>query len=115
MLSRVYELDGYDPNSTPIMFGGQAIDYNDTYLAFAPLFRYAVMESGPVFWTGEFGLTASRYFFFRNCMGVDAYGLSSEEYWYVVSTPEYYEMPCWPAEGSVQMIDGYAVIKITDY
>lgn len=114
MLSRVYELDGYDPDSTTIMFGGQPIGYGDTYVAFEQLFKYAIMESGPVFWGGDYGMTACRYFFFRNYMGVDPYGLTADQYWYVVCSPEYMDMPCWPAQGSVQMIDNYAVIKLSE-
>jgi len=37
--------------------------------------------------------------------------IDSTEYLHVISTEEYAEMPAWPKEGSVRMIDGYAVIK----
>lgn len=114
MLSRVYELEGYDMNTTPIVLGGQAISYQDTYDQFGQLFRYAVMESGPVFWGGEYGLTTCRYFYFLDYLGVNPQWLTNEQYHYVIKTQEYCEMPCWPEEGSVKMIDEYAVIKIVE-
>lgn len=114
MLSRVYELEGYDLDTTPIVLGGQAISWMDTYEAFGQLFRYAVMESGPVFWGGEYGLTTCRYFYFLDYLGVNPQWLTKEQYNDVTGTQEYAEMPCWPAAGSVQMIDGYAVIKIKE-
>jgi hypothetical protein len=114
MLDRVYELGEYDAKTTPIVLGGQTIGYYDTYVEFEPIFRYAILESGPVFWGGEYGLTTCRYFYFINYIGVNPLWLSGEQYRYVVQTEEYADMPCWPAEGSVQMVDGYAVIKIAE-
>lgn len=114
MLSRVYELEGYDEASTPIVFGGQPINYQDVYEAFPELFRYAIMESGPVFWGGENGLLNGRYFYLINYLGVNPQWLSIEQYRYVTEMEAYAKMPCWPAEGSVQMIDGYAVVKISE-
>ena len=112
MLSRVYELDGYEPQATPIVLGGGTIGYQDTYDSFGQLFRYAVMESGPVFWGGEYGLTTCRYFYFIDYLGVNPGWLTNEEYYAVLGTEEYAAMPTWPAEGSVGMVGDYAVIKI---
>ncbi len=114
ILSEVYELDGYELHSTPIVLGGHAIEYQDTYDAFRHLFRYSEIESGPIFWGDEYGLTVCRYYYFLNYLGVNPQWLTDEQYYYVIGTQEYKSMPSWPAEGSVQMIDGYAVVKMGD-
>lgn len=114
MLSEIYELEAYQAHETPIVLGGGTIGYADTYEAFGQLFRYAIVESGPVFWPGEYGLTTCRYYYFLDYLGINPGWLTNEQYRYVVNTEQYREMPCWPQNGSVQMIDGYAVIKISD-
>lgn len=46
--------------------------------------------------------------------GVYAQDISDEEYLNVVNSDAYAKMPLWPEAGSVDMIDGYAVIKFSD-
>ncbi len=109
-MNRVYELEGYRENETKIVLGGapsylQSRDYN------AKLFRYAEKEGGPVFWGNTFGMISSREHFFLNFLGINAGGLSPGEYLQVVNSDEFAAMSVWPSEGSVRMIDGYAVIK----
>ena len=44
-------------------------------------------------------------------MGIDAGDLSYDEFLNIIQSKEYKEMPLWPADGSIKMIDGIAVIK----
>ena len=76
------------------------------------IFRYAEKEGGPVFWISMYGEDICRYHFFGDYLGIDAKPLNRDDYLRIVQSKEYEEMPLWPAEGSVAMIDGYAVIKI---
>ncbi|MCR5459774.1 MAG: glucosyltransferase domain-containing protein [Acetatifactor sp.] len=110
MLSEIHHLEGYDPEETKIVLGS-AILYQDTSAAFGPLLRYAVMDGGPIFWNDLHGMTTCRYWYFLDYLGVNPKWIDSTEYLHVISTEEYAEMPAWPKEGSVRMIDGYAVIK----
>ena len=58
--------------------------------------------------------TANRYRYFLDYFGVYAQDISDEEYLNVVNSDAYARMPLWPEAGSVDMIDGYAVIKFSD-
>ena len=58
--------------------------------------------------------TANMYRYFLDYFGVYAQDISDEEYLNVVNSDAYAKMPLWPEAGSVDMIDGYAVIKFSD-
>ena len=113
-LSQVYALKGYDPQVNKIVFGG-TIGYNDTYENFKAIFHYADPEPGPVFWSGDDAAVYGRYSFMNDYLGVNPGWITVEEYRSVIDTNEFMEMPVWPAKGSVKMINGYAVIKFTEY
>ena len=49
-----------------------------------------------------------------NCFGVDAGGISDEDYLRLMESQEFYEMNVWPKKNSIRMIDGYAVIKYSN-
>ena len=112
-MGRVYELDGYTENITKIVIGG-APSCEVYHLNNPKIFRYAEMEGGPVFWNDPFGMTSGREYYFKDFLGTDPGVLTNPEYHETVHSEEYAAMPCWPAEGSVGMINGYAVIKFTD-
>lgn len=113
-MNRIYDLDGYVPNITKIVSGGapSCEVYHNTN---PKIFRYAEQEGGPVFWADPFGMTASREYYFKDFLGIDPGVLSNQEYHDIIHSEEFEEMPVWPAEGSVKMINGMAVIKFTDY
>ena len=110
MMDRVYELEGYKINETPVVISAP-FDYSSLYQRYPMIFRYAVFEGGPVLWGGSYGTTVSRYNFFFDYLGIDTKDFSVEEYFRIVDSAEFAAMPVWPAEGSVAMIDGHAVIK----
>jgi len=47
-----------------------------------------------------------------NYMGIDSDWIRDADYERVISTDEYKNMPIYPKEGSVKMIDGFAVVKL---
>ena len=112
-LGRVYELDGYKPNITPILTGGAPpLDFIASRYHY--IFRYAETPGSIVFWLDPYGMITCRYNFFADFLGVDAQNFDTSEYQEIVTGDEYSEMPLWPESGSVKMIDGMAVIKFTD-
>lgn len=112
-LQRVYQLDGYVKDATAIVMGGFP---DDTILRNSmDIYQYAEnINSNPVFWEDMHGATANRYRYFLDYFGVYAQDISDEEYLNIVNTDAYAQMPLWPEAGSVDMIDGYAVIKFSD-
>ena len=111
MLERIYELDGYEQDKTPIVLGG-FISYGDAQERYPKIFRYAEKEGGPVFWISIYGERICRYHFFGDYMAVNAGDFSGEQFVNIVTSDAYKEMSIWPANGSVEMIDGCAVVKI---
>lgn len=112
-LQRVYQLDGYVKDATAIVMGGFP---DDTILRNSmDIYQYAEnINSNPVFWEDMHGATANRYRYFLDYFGIYAQDISDEEYLNVVNSDAYARMPLWPEAGSVDMIDGYAVIKFSD-
>lgn len=109
-LERVYELPDYQRNSTRIVIGGFPQD--DVIRQNNGVYRYAIdLPDNVVFWEDDNGSLYSRKNYLLDEFGVNAGDLTSEEYWNLVDTEEYQDMPVWPAVGSVSMIGKDAVIK----
>lgn len=49
-----------------------------------------------------------------NDLGMSLREVDSDEKERVLASPAYAEMPCWPKAGSVQMIDGVIVVKLSE-
>lgn len=112
-LQRVYQLDGYVKDATAIVMGGFP---DDKILRNSmDIYQYAEnINSNPVFWEDMHGATANRYRYFLDYFGVYSQDFSDDEYLNIVNSDAYARMPLWPEDGSVDMIDGYAVIKFSD-
>ena len=112
-LQRVYQLDGYVKDATAIVMGGFP---DDKILRNSmDIYQYAEnINSNPVFWEDMHGATANRYRYFLDYFGVYSQDFSDEEYLNIVNSDAYARMALWPENGSVDMIDGYAVIKFSD-
>ena len=112
-LQRVYQLDGYVKDATAIVMGGFP---DDKILRNSmDIYQYAEnINSNPVFWEDMHGATANRYRYFLYYFGVYSQDFSDEEYLNIVTSDAYARMALWPEDGSVDMIDGYAVIKFSD-
>ncbi len=109
-MERVYELDGFKDNETRIVIGG-APSYEVISAANPKLFRYAEKDGGPVFWWSAYGMTSCREHYFKDFLGINAGYVTEQEYLNIVNSSQYAEMSVWPEEGSVEMIEGFAVIK----
>ena len=109
-MSRIYDLEGYRENETRIIIGGapscEIIDLNNP-----KIFRYAEKDGGPVFWWNTYGMTVCREHYFKAFLGVNPGYVPDNEYLAIVRSRQFKDMPVWPEEGSVQMIEGFAVIK----
>ena len=111
MMEEIEDMDGYEKNVTHIIMGG-SFPYDTVKERYPKIFRFAEQEGGPVFWDNVYGMTNCRYHFFQDFLGVDAGWISDGEYLAAVQSEEYAKMPCWPEDGSIQMIDGSVVIKL---
>lgn len=112
-VGRVYDLDGYTKDETPILIAGFPSD--STLRNNMDIYQYAEnLYENPAFWIGMHGATKNRYLYFMNYFGIDAKEFSDDEYAAIINTPEFAEMPVWPDKNSVAMINGYAVVKFTE-
>ncbi|MBP5599376.1 MAG: glucosyltransferase domain-containing protein [Lachnospiraceae bacterium] len=112
MMNKVYDLEDYVANETPIILTGP-ISYSALQDKYPKIFRYAEVEGGPVFWNDFYGMNICRYQFFQDFIGVNPQYITREDF-SVVDSEEFKEMPVWPLTGSVKMIDGKVVIKTSD-
>lgn len=110
MLNRVYALDGYVKGETKVVLA-DAINWMSTYNEFELLRTKTHIGQGPIFWSGDLGMDSCRRNYFLNYLGIETGRINPDEYSMIMESEEYQNMPIWPAEGSVAMIDGYAVIK----
>lgn len=116
ILSDVYELEGFIPNATDIVFGGFPSEAASRFGL--EIYEYAIglNSKNQAFWDGNVGVTLSRMHYLLNYCGIDAGYLTDDDYYDTVATQEFEEMPIWPAEGSVKMINGRAAVKLSyDY
>lgn len=112
-LKDVYALDDYVKDETPIIFAGFPNDF--TLRENMPLYKYTIeLYPNVIFWQDMTGVVSNRYNYLINCFGVDAGGISDEDYLRLMESQEFYEMNVWPKKNSIRMIDGYAVIKYSN-
>lgn len=109
-LNMVYQLDGYEHDVTQIAVVGypsdQALRDN------IKTYNYAIgLHSNLLYWqTFDLDFT-STYYYLLNEFSIDT-GVTEVDYYRgIVLNPDVKNMPCWPNPNSVQMINGYAVIK----
>lgn len=112
-LKDVYSLDDYVKDETPIIFAGFPNDF--TLRENMPLYKYTIeLHPNVIFWLDMTGVVSNRYNYLINCFGIDACGISDEDYLRLMESQEFYEMNVWPKKNSIRMIDGYAVIKYSN-
>mgnify|MGYP004576137865 FL=1 len=112
-LKDVYSLDDYEKDETPIIFAGFPNDF--TLRENMPLYKYTIeLYPNVIFWQDMTGVVSNRYNYLINCFGIDAGGISDEDYLRLMESQEFYEMNVWPKKNSIRMIDGYAVIKYSN-
>lgn len=118
MLAKVYGLDGYEMDKTPIMPIG-VVDDTAVRRTQSNVYQYAIGIPESVYsWGGFQNLKETRYYYFTSFLGVDPKfnpdEVMGEVYQEIINSKDYEGMPIWPAKGSVAMINGVAVVKMTD-
>lgn len=112
-LTRVYDLDEYVKDETPILIAGFPND--STLRNNLDIYQYGKrISENPAFWLNMHGATQNRYLYFMDYFGIDAKRFSDDEYAVIINTSEFEEMPVWPDKDSVKMIEGFAVVKFTE-
>jgi len=109
IMDRIEQYEDYD-HHLPMAFIG---NFSKTYKmeATKELLEPMVGMSGP----RVFGGTSRAYLpFFQNCLGEDITVVTPEEEEALKATPEFQEMPRFPNEGSIRVINGVTVIKLND-
>lgn len=113
-LNRVYNLDGYKHNETRIIIIGHPAD--DSIKNNMQVYNYAIsLSENLLYWDNTSVDQLSSYHYILDEFGVDIKPMQNEDYEYYVYKKECLEMPCWPNKDSVQMIDGNAIIKFSNY
>lgn len=109
IVDRLEQSEDYDSHR-PIAFIG---NYSKTYKmeAVTDLLEPMTGMKG----ARVFGGTSRAYLpFFQNCLGEDIEVVTPEEEAALKATPEFQEMPRFPHDGSIRVIDGVTVIKLND-
>lgn len=109
IMDRIEQSEDYDSHR-PMAFIG---DFSKTYKmeAVKDLLEPMVGMSGPRVFDG----TSRAYLpFFQNCLGEDITVVTPEEEKALKATPEFQEMPRFPHEGSIRVINDVTVIKLND-
>ena len=112
IMAKVEDLPGYVEGETPVVFSGDFTDSNFTY--HNDLIR--------LYEEGETGLSGSAItydgtikWWFGNIMGSSAKVVNTQEELDVwAENPAVQAMPSYPASGCIAMVDGAAVIKLSD-
>lgn len=113
ILEDVYDLEGYIPNETPIVFVGYpSEEYVQNRL---PVYEQAIgLNDNQAFWKGENGEIVCRHKYIMNYFGINAGFFTADEFYEATESPEFLDMPIWPAKGSVAFIGDKVVVKLTD-
>lgn len=109
IMDRIEQSEDYDKHR-PIAFIG---NYSKTYKmeAVKELLEPMVGMSGP----RVFGGSSRCYLpFFQNCLGEDITVVTPEEEAALKETPEFQEMPFFPNEGCIRVINDVTVVKLND-
>lgn len=112
ILDDVYDMPGYTRGET-VAFAGFP---DDSYLREnVGIYKYAYGQyDNPVFWDGMMGLQVCRRNYLTEYFGIDGGYIYGGQYNDAVHSAEFAAMPVWPADGSVQRINGMIVVKLFD-
>lgn len=113
IVTRIEALPEY--HSGELIVGGNAVDGN--YPRSFPEMYYVVrgtVATYGYFWDSELGRQSCWVEFLRNYLGVNYYVCNLEDLRAVMASEEYMEMPIFPEEGSVRVIDDKAVVKLSE-
>lgn len=113
ILSDVYDVEGFVPNTTPIMFAGFPND--NIPREQIKIYEYAIpLYSNVVYWEDMIGIKKCRQAYLLNYCGIDGGTFSDSEYLEIINSDTFKSMPLWPAKNSTQMIHQIVVVKLSD-
>lgn len=113
ILNDVYDVEGYVPGETVIIFAGFPKEGNIREKL--GIYNYAILEAtNAAFWENYNGITNCRRNYLLYYFGLESGTFTEDEYRAITGSDEFINMPVWPAEGSVEMINGIVVAKLTD-
>jgi hypothetical protein len=113
MLTRIESLEGWDM-STPVYIANGRSLLNSNLYATQDFYE----ELGSVLWTGTdvypWGNSGQIYLYFTRYFNTELTLPTDEQQIEIVTSDEYAQMPIFPAEGSIRMINGVAVVKMEE-
>ena len=106
---RMEDYDGYVPGETPVYFSGLPKDLNKSIPGFKEYQTVTGMEQTDLLCAPQ-RIRFQAYFDYILCTPVN---LVQDELWIEMETdPRISEMPCYPADGCIAMIDNMLVVKL---
>ena len=113
ILDDIYEVDGFVPNQTKIVFIGFPSEEQAQNML--EIYQFSTgLTPNKVFWLDANGETTCREYYLKTYYGIDPGHLTDDDFYTITETPEFNSMPVWPQRGSVQMINGMVAVKLTD-
>ena len=106
---RMEEQEGYVPGETPVVLTGHLSQLNDTIPGFEPYSKITgAWRVDPIYQLARYRVEA----YFRSFLANPAL-LAEEDVWDAVcADPRVAEMPAYPEDGCIAMIDGVMVVKL---
>lgn len=112
-MNRVLELDEYQTNSTRIVVIGHQDD--SKLREQIHTYKYAInLYDNLLYWGNPELDPRTTSIYIANEFGIDPGIMEYDEYKEIIKLQECLEMPCWPTEGSIKMINNCAVIKFSE-
>lgn len=108
----VYRMEAfveYEPGVTPVVFAGEHTMLNDSIPGFEPYSRITGMDTAVVASTGEDYRLRS---YFQTVMNIPVVVPYGDVYNAMKTDPRVADMPAYPAEGCIALIDGVLVVKV---
>lgn len=109
MVTRVESCEGYEYGMPIIVIGGFPSDKYDTDVE-----TFAVVRSESAFSSSVIPLNKHIYYYLNDWLNVPAKEPADELCLALTDTEEFKNMPLYPNDGSVQIIDGCVVVKVAE-
>ena len=106
---RMETFEGYEPGVTPVVFAGEHTLMNDHIPGFEYYSRVTGMDTAVVASTGEDYRLRS---YFQTVMNIPAVIPGGDVYNSMKTDPRVADMPAYPAEGCIALLDGILVVKL---
>ena len=112
-MDKVLELDDYKMNETRIIVIGRPSE--SKLRENIHIYNYGInLYNNLLYWESPELDPRTTNIYIINEFGIDPGVMEYDEYSNFIELPECLEMPSWPKEGSVKMVNGCAVIKFSE-